>query len=1231
MSHRYFTLFFLFVLLFTSSLSLAQQKDLIKSRHSSYYGYIFKLTDAEAKKILRKGIDCVDRSFLHTLVDSVPPDLDIEDLNLTSGNFLEVEAVRNRLEFNYFFIADYSVHIHNNSQDLCVSILDSMGQPLSDAIIKIKHKTLKFDALTQTYYLRKTGKEGILSVTRAGVSSYYTITDQRETQLIKRIYIETINSSPLRYLYRPAYSLVTLPYYGVRSLIKGRNYNPSWRYFRSLRYRIFDVFSPGRNGYNQYYRSKYQGYMVLNKPMFRPMDTIKMKSFVVMTQNGLPYDEPSLLYLQKRWDYSGDNGIFLGKLNPVKPGAFVFDFVLSDSLKMILDQEYILVLNTEKDFGERISSCTFLYEDYELKRNKIEVIVPYNMQYKGVPFSINVTAKDDNGMPLPDSRIELELLTKEISRYYDNRLFVPDKLWEHTQTLGNGKASISIPDSIFGKLKLTYQLKTRLFSGDNEKTEWDTLVTYDYKSEHLKIELIGDSIRFSAQESGLNKEIAAEISGWNEEYAELFTREVTLPHTELIDRLCYEYELAAEGLDSESIDMTEESPLIEFFTQRTSDSVFMQTSNPRNLPFSWFLYQGNKLVDKGYDKELEYRQVSKSIDNFLLSVHYIWAGKAEKKVIGITRNENLLDIRVNQPNKVFPGQKAEIEITVKDSKGMAVPGVDLCCYGITSKFHSEIPTIPVFKSDAKSLKFYNSFKILNEEDDDVEFYSTGSMHLDYKYFRNQFGLDTIEYYHFLYPGEKIYTYTYPAENEITQVAPFIIEKGEILPIKVLYIDERPIYFNWVDNPGPYSFRISPGKHHFRFLLGNKEIKLSEPLECKAGMKTIFSFSEEVEARYVLSKPRTRNFTFEEIQNLSKYVLAYRGFSVPGYNTYLEHGFRIFPLTDASKKRVLVGPVDESFTRFRMPGYMEHGFNHEPGFEYEFLSGLIKMRSVAPLELLKYSTNCKTQIGDQVYSWWRQQSDEQALINKMRREYTYDGDIRNSKGSCLLKIELEQSFLKKFSEPLNMLLINCDSTTGNIFLNGNTKQFKQLQPARYCIMIIMEDESYFFSDTIQVKKGGENFLRILTPDNFKRDKTGEAISTAILQGIRIHSDKNTIGQQNYFRSMLEESRNSPGGGTKCRGVVIDKDTHDPIPFANIFVTGTKNGTCSDMEGRFELNLPFEYSTLTVAYVGYTPCTIPIITSSLMVINLKASSMNLEAVVVTAMGMTREMQINWLLNS
>lgn len=52
-----------------------------------------------------------------------------------------------------------------------------------------------------------------------------------------------------------------------------------------------------------------------------------------------------------------------------------------------------------------------------------------------------------------------------------------------------------------------------------------------------------------------------------------------------------------------------------------------------------------------------------------------------------------------------------------------------------------------------------------------------------------------------------------------------------------------------------------------------------------------------------------------------------------------------------------------------------------------------------------------------------------------------------------------------------------------------------------------------------------------------------------------------------------------------GTVIDSDTQMPLPGANVIESGTNNGTVSDFDGNFQINVSANSGSITISYIGY----------------------------------------------
>jgi alpha-2-macroglobulin len=584
----------------------AQNSNLLKSPQGSVQTYIYRITDKEARKIHARSIEKVSKSFLHTLTDSTGPGEHYSYLKLPAGNYLALKVEGNSVIYEYFAITDYRFEILNNKRDLCIQLFDSTGAVLNDAELKIRQKRIPFDARIKAYRLETNDRDGLLAVSRGGVTTYHEIKKNIRTNGLKRGYQAVFYKSPLKYIYRPVANLLTLPYYAVKSLVSYDDYNPSWRYFVHMGVKFTDIFrSPDNKLRRSHEYQPYTGYLVFSKPMYRPGDTLKFKSFVVDSKHGKPVDYEVKAYLQKKWARDKSKRIFLGNLSPVKPGSFIYQIPLTDSIKIVLDSDYEIKLCETGKKEVQLVSGGFRYCDYELKRVQYKLSVSSGTHYRGVPQLITVKATDDNGMMVPDCRAELEIISGAVSKFHANRVFVPDVLWKTQLDIKGGRAEIEIPENVFPEVSMKYYVNAVFFSADNEKTQKDTLVEFRFNPLNLKVEADGDSVRFSCFYNGFRKEVMAEITAYDIEDNELFEEQVMLPFAMPFNQLCTEYYVDADGMEYESLILEDHPALLDFQAWQNNDSVFIRTQNSRKLSFTWYLYAGTKLLDMGYTKNLD--------------------------------------------------------------------------------------------------------------------------------------------------------------------------------------------------------------------------------------------------------------------------------------------------------------------------------------------------------------------------------------------------------------------------------------------------------------------------------------------------------------------------------------------------------------------------------------------------------------------------------------------------
>lgn len=90
-----------------------------------------------------------------------------------------------------------------------------------------------------------------------------------------------------------------------------------------------------------------------------------------------------------------------------------------------------------------------------------------------------------------------------------------------------------------------------------------------------------------------------------------------------------------------------------------------------------------------------------------------------------------------------------------------------------------------------------------------------------------------------------------------------------------------------------------------------------------------------------------------------------------------------------------------------------------------------------------------------------------------------------------------------------------------------------------------------------------------------------------------------------------------------GIVLDANDREPIIGASVLAKGTKLGTATDIDGKFQIDVPATCKTLIISYVGMVTVEAPI--TSNMEVLMKTQDTSLEDVVVVAYGTQKKSSI------
>jgi hypothetical protein len=355
------------------------------SRRTSYYTFIYRLTEKEAAKIYKNDIWIVDASFFHTLVDSFPTD-SIYSGKLPEGHYLRTYSEKDKQKLFITTVGNFDVFILDNNTDLSVQVYDLQGKIIKDADVRIKAKKLHLDKKTQAYTDKKSNRKGILKVTVNDFTAFYSVKRKYNNSFAKRGTRKVLYGTPLKYVWIPVRFVIYLPIDGVKSIVHHYpmgTINKTKNFFVNSFYTIackFDDYYCDEYYPRKQFEDKYTGYLVFNKPKYQPGDTVKFKAFLV-TKKGKTINEPVKVILE-----TSKKDIVLTTLNPYSKGGYEYQFPLHDSLQLKLDRDYTISLriNDSKVFIQN----SFTYEDYELTKAKLSVRLDETEQYHNKIFKL---------------------------------------------------------------------------------------------------------------------------------------------------------------------------------------------------------------------------------------------------------------------------------------------------------------------------------------------------------------------------------------------------------------------------------------------------------------------------------------------------------------------------------------------------------------------------------------------------------------------------------------------------------------------------------------------------------------------------------------------------------------------------------------------------------------------------------------------------------------------------
>ncbi|WP_293307896.1 carboxypeptidase-like regulatory domain-containing protein [Pedobacter sp. UBA5917] len=1176
------------------SFQLSAQHRLSKSRESGYFTYIYKITDKETAAIAAKGADGFNENFLHSLIDSFYTAKSYKK-QLPFGNYIYLNTYRNKLKYRLKTVSNAELHFVNNLKEFQFYLTDQKGNYISNARVETgKGKRINFDQAAQLYKAPFPKEEDFIKVEYEGISNYFTF--------------ELDND---RY-----------------------NYRDNWSFFKKVAYTppIKYTWQPLKKLFSKKYKtsrkpSDYTGFMVFSKPKYKPLDTVKFKAYV-LTRDGKKISDKEVTVSIV---VDGKNKV-LGNIKPYHDGGYAYSFVLADSLNLKLDRNYTINLTAKhKKEDESLITQRFYYEDYELKSLSFAVRTDRDKHQIGAPVSVFMKATDENELAVPDGRVEITALTNHVKQFGNAKVFVPDTLWKKSLTLDPvGETKLVLPDSIFPKADFDFSVRFDFRNSNNESRSFTKFLSYSFKRDEKPLaeitsSLKKDSLFIDYRLNDKSEKRNATVVSYSINDVVLDSVQVELPKLIKIDYRAENYKVTADDGLKEYIFLSDFSPELRIGAVQGKDSLHVVVNNVNKVPFWYTIFSGNKVLLKGFSNELDTLIRHKGSKAAHIRINYYWDDKEVNQEVSAFYNPNLLNVKLIAPDMVYPGQKVNMLIKVTDVADKPVANTDLTAYSFTSKFKNEyLSSLPDF-----SRKFYaRKKKDIKFEADELSLESQKD--IDWVKWGKRLGLDTIEYYKFTHP-QNIYTIQEAVNDTTAQIAPFVISKGALVPVNIVFMDGVPVFFSQADQLSRYSFVAKPGNHFIGLRTANKDISIYN-VELVKGKKTIISINADSgnEATYGKITADLKNapdeLTFEESQRINQYMFKVHD-NFDGDKAIVSAGGTDLllnpPPNVSTGKDLLIGPVKENYLIFKKEG-LNQDFIRETGYTYTFTPGLIKQKSYND----KLAFNPKLLFGNNGgntnYTEYALRSNE---IDSLWDDYlnlrSYTTQLFTNPNQGLfntgrLDYKIDTAFTKKLPYIKNIIIYKPDEPDFVQIYAGNTTYLPSFTAGVYKMMFLLKDNRYFIAQQINIKAKGVNHyewgnFKISPADNFsigldhyikgiKRNNQYYPTETVDREVIE------NFNKQNFETASLKNTMS---------GRVISASDKQALPGVSVKVVGLSSGVSTDKDGKFWIKVPSK-GKISVSYLGFETLTREVKNGDVGDIGLKEDTKALQEVVVVGYG-------------
>lgn len=873
-------------------------QNLLDNYKQSTYTYIYKLDARQAAEIYYQRVLKDSLKYFTSLVDSYRYDQSYDVEKLKPGHYLFINATEGLVRYWCYESPAFFVKTAGINREIRVFVYDLQGHVVRDAGLKVMKSgdTIKFSEDCGCYPI--------------------PLAKNRHRDDKREFIIQRGND----FTYHSVVS--NLQNYEVKKKRKKQSNQGNYSYSTIL-----------------------PGYLVLNQPKFKLLDTVIWKAFL-LKKNGKPMKKAVKVMI---YSYT-QNKIYLQKtLKPVSKGAYTDRFAVSDTF--LMDDNYQVNIYSKKK-NRFLKSESFRVENYDLKKSYFNSTINKNYIYAGEAVKFTITAYDANKLPLLDAKVKVDVILNAVNDFYDDSLFVPfswSKLYWSFETLTDpdGETEITLPDSLFLNAKMSFNATVTLTNSDGDRQQFNHSFSFDPLTDRYIFYREGDSIHISFLHNSKQAKGAGILKALNNTL--LYEKQIDLPYSFKIEDFPNQYLLYVNKNNVASFSQTDLDAFYPFFTgDRTYDSVKIQLNNPLDLEISYKIYNGDKKIAGGSGRKISLVKNLPGGETVHVIYSYRWRGSEYIKENIFSLNDKKLKVSIDQPELVYPGQKVAVKVNVRDFKNRNKKNVNLTAYAVNGQFENlKEPDIPDFGPVPAGM--LNSFSTYNLP---VSINNTLSVSAFYIRLMN---LYQSPYYRLVY-AQNGYGIVYePIKSDTPEFAPFLIKDGQPRNIYAIFVNNDPVYYSWTNLKNPYSFRYEPGIYNIDIRTVDKMISLKN-VELKKGNKLFLCLREDS----IKNLPATSYVTMEkqlspnEKQLIEKHLLFFLNKGIYS-DYYLKQGSQIYRGSDFQNfnfhtkyiQHYTAGPFNRGPVTVILPGNKTYEFYFDPGYIYSFYSDSVSVTSMKP--------------------------------------------------------------------------------------------------------------------------------------------------------------------------------------------------------------------------------------------------------------------------------------------